>query len=247
MEEELTVVRKACLSLNLEQHAISSILQLYKDARKVLPLDISFYGSLIAGTKLCECGARIRDIINCVCYHIEHTIHYNIDTYFDKRDFGVAAEESLLSAIRFEIYKYRAQEHYILLINLAYALKLPPQALQLAWSLLNESFMIPEIDLGFYPDMVGAVLDLAITAIKEIRAEECYKTHQSFIGIGCDESSDLTNMNELKARWEMVKNIQNNWWKDFGFNELLLNEALAIVSRRVETAAKTGILDIENS
>lgn len=111
---------------------------LYKDARKILAQDVCLYGSIIAGSKLCESGTRIRDIVNSVSFEYEDKIFEAMEEYFEKRDFAVSAEERVLSSICFEIHKYKSQEYYILLMTLTNMLKLPPQAIQLSWSLLNE-------------------------------------------------------------------------------------------------------------
>ena len=140
---------------------------LYKKSRTSLQVEESMYGSVIVITKLCENQRKTRDIVNAIMFETEATPCMDIKKvlnkqYFDKKDLLIRSEISVLSLLAFDMKKINTIDYYSLLLSICYLLKMNNKQVQLAWNILNESFLCENFDADDYPDVVASCVCLAL-------------------------------------------------------------------------------------
>eukprot|EP00916_Digyalum_oweni_P003319 GHVL01005964.1.p1 GENE.GHVL01005964.1~~GHVL01005964.1.p1 ORF type:complete len:207 (+),score=17.52 GHVL01005964.1:142-762(+) len=136
------LVRRICVDLGMAAPATCTALhfmhKIFDYQAEFSKTDVAVACIILAG-KTCECAQRLREVHNISRYIQKGKAdELTMQQYWERRSVLVDLELRLVRILAFDL---EPSKHHIILLNFGKCLSLSKQALNVAWCLLNDSFL----------------------------------------------------------------------------------------------------------
>jgi hypothetical protein len=138
----------------------------------------------------------------------------------DKKDLLIQSEIRILSFFNFELSKYKCSQYYSLMLSLCCILGFTNNAVQLAWTLINQIFLSEDVGIEDFPDIVASPVDVTVSLIKKYG--ESFSTGQ-----------------ETNETFEKILSIENKWFIEHKFNNSIVTKGNSILLKALNEDLQT--------